>query len=110
VTWRRILVPAGTSLGRLHHIVQVALDWDGDHLHVFTIDGIGYADADHGLEGCGDEETVTLPSALPRPARHWPTATISATAGTTPSCWRRCSRPSPARVTPSVSAVAATRR
>jgi hypothetical protein len=65
--WRRVLVPAGTSLGRLHHIVQIALEWADDHLHVFTVGGIGYADASVGLDGCGDEETVTLASALPRP-------------------------------------------
>jgi Plasmid pRiA4b ORF-3-like protein len=65
--WRRVLVPAGTSLGDLHQIVQIALEWDDDHLHVFTVDGIGYADPDHGLDGCGDEETIALASALPRP-------------------------------------------
>lgn len=65
--WRRVLVPAGTSLARLHRIVQIALEWDDDHLHAFTVDGIGYADPYHGLDGCGDEETITLASALPRP-------------------------------------------
>jgi hypothetical protein len=33
--WRRLEVPADTSLARLHAILQTAFDWDDSHLHVF---------------------------------------------------------------------------
>ncbi len=64
--WRRVLVPAGTNLRELHHVIQVVLAWDDDHLHVFTVDGVHFADPYHDLEGCLDEGTVTLATALPR--------------------------------------------
>jgi Plasmid pRiA4b ORF-3-like protein len=37
--WRRILVPAGTRLGRLASIIEVAMGWGGWHQHVFTDGG-----------------------------------------------------------------------
>lgn len=61
--WRRILAPAGTSLGLLHRVLQIAFEWDDDHLHVFTVDGAEYAD--RRLE-CYDEDDLTLAAALPR--------------------------------------------
>jgi hypothetical protein len=64
--WRRVLVPADTSLGDLHRIIQVVLAWDDDHLHVFTVDGVHVGDPFHGLEGCLDEHTVALATVLPR--------------------------------------------
>jgi hypothetical protein len=33
--------------------VQVAFDWDDDHLHVFAVVGRRYADPFFGLNGCG---------------------------------------------------------
>jgi len=65
--WRRVRLPAGTTLAQLHHVVQVVLEWDDDHLHVFDVDGIHYADPLHGLDGCADEDDLTLAAALPRP-------------------------------------------
>ena len=65
--WRRVQMPAGTSLGDLHRVNQVAFDWDGDHLHVFTVDEIHYSDPTYELMDCADEETTTLGSVLPRP-------------------------------------------
>jgi hypothetical protein len=65
--WRRVLVPAGTTLGQLHQVVQILLEWDDDHLHVFTVDGLRYADPGHELDGCADEHDFTLAVALPRP-------------------------------------------
>jgi len=64
--WRRVLVPASVTLGLLHQVIQVAFDWDGDHLHAFTVDGRRYSDPFMGLDDCGDEEVVRLMSALPR--------------------------------------------
>jgi hypothetical protein len=33
--WRRLELPADTTLARLHRIIQVAFGWDDSHLHVF---------------------------------------------------------------------------
>ncbi|GEL20516.1 plasmid pRiA4b ORF-3 family protein [Pseudonocardia asaccharolytica] len=67
--WRRVLVPADAGLALLHRIIQVAFDWDDDHLHVFTADGAGYADPNHDLDGYADETAVRLAAVLPRPGR-----------------------------------------
>lgn len=40
--WRRILVPANTSLYELHTILQIVMDWEDYHLHAFTIAGETY--------------------------------------------------------------------
>jgi len=37
--WRRILVPGGAKLSKLHDIFQAAMGWTNSHLHSFTIDG-----------------------------------------------------------------------
>jgi hypothetical protein len=34
--WRRILIPASSTLARLHNVIQIVMDWDGDHLHCFN--------------------------------------------------------------------------
>ena len=45
--WRRLLIPATTTIARLHAIVQASFGWSGEHLHRFVIGGaeygIGYA-------------------------------------------------------------------
>ncbi|HEX8346802.1 MAG TPA: plasmid pRiA4b ORF-3 family protein, partial [Actinoplanes sp.] len=65
--WRRIRLPATTTLASLHRIIQVAFDWDDDHLHVFTADGRRYADPFFGLEECADESRARLSRLLSRP-------------------------------------------
>jgi hypothetical protein len=35
--WRRVLVPGGAKLSRLHDIFQAAMGWTDSHLHSFTI-------------------------------------------------------------------------
>ena len=40
--WRRVLVPGGYTLDRLHRVVQYAVGWSDYHLHVFDIDGRQY--------------------------------------------------------------------
>jgi hypothetical protein len=39
--WRRVTVPADTSLGCLHDIVQVCFGWNDSHLHAFAEPGSG---------------------------------------------------------------------
>ena len=36
--WRRLLVPGGIRLAKLHMILQAAMGWTNSHLHAFTID------------------------------------------------------------------------
>jgi len=64
--WRRIRLPATTTLTELHEIIQILFEWDGDHLHVFTVDGTHYADPFHELDECADSDQLTLTDALPR--------------------------------------------
>lgn len=35
--WRRVLVPGGVKLAKLHDIFQSAMGWPNSHLHSFTI-------------------------------------------------------------------------
>jgi len=39
IIWRRLLVPADATLADLHHVLQVAFSWSGEHLHRFVIHG-----------------------------------------------------------------------
>ena len=40
--WRRLLVCSDTTLAQLHAILQIVLDWSGEHLHTFHIHGKDY--------------------------------------------------------------------
>jgi hypothetical protein len=42
--WRRLLVPADTTIAGLHRILQLAFGWGDEHLHRFVIHG-----AEHGI-------------------------------------------------------------
>jgi pRiA4b ORF-3-like protein len=64
--WRRVLVPAGVTLGVLHEIVHVVLDWDGDHEHAFDAGGPRYADPFAGLAEHRDEHETRLSTLYPR--------------------------------------------
>ncbi|HVL86343.1 MAG TPA: plasmid pRiA4b ORF-3 family protein [Pseudonocardia sp.] len=64
--WRRVRLPAATTLAELHQIIQILFEWDDDHLHVFTVDGMSYTDPSYGLGRYADEELLTLAAALPR--------------------------------------------
>jgi len=35
--WRRLLVPADLTLEQLHHVLQLAMGWEGCHMHEFRI-------------------------------------------------------------------------
>ena len=41
--WRRVLVPAETTLDQLHEVIQAAFGWWNYHLHQYLIDGKLYA-------------------------------------------------------------------
>ncbi|SDY45611.1 pRiA4b ORF-3-like protein [Micromonospora pattaloongensis] len=44
--WRRVLVPGGYTLDRLHRVIQHAMGWQDYHLHSFDIDGLQYGEPD----------------------------------------------------------------
>jgi hypothetical protein len=40
--WRRLLIPATTTIAQLHAILQASFGWSGEHLHRFVIGGTEY--------------------------------------------------------------------
>jgi hypothetical protein len=44
--WRRLLVPGGYTLDRLHRVIQYAMGWQDCHLHSFDIGGVQYGEPD----------------------------------------------------------------
>lgn len=66
--WRRLLVPANVTLAQLHDIIQIAMGWEGYHLHQFIIGRTYYEepDPDYGswME-MRDEHKVTLRQIAP---------------------------------------------
>ena len=40
--WRRLLVPASSTLRELHGVLQVAMGWEGIHLFLFDIHAVQY--------------------------------------------------------------------
>lgn len=42
--WRRLEVSTATSLGELHELLQVAMGWSDEHLHLFEAHGEQYGD------------------------------------------------------------------
>jgi hypothetical protein len=55
--WRRVLVPAGTRLGTLAAIIEVAMGWDGLHQHMFS-------DGGHSLTARGPETSPAASSLM----------------------------------------------
>lgn len=62
--WRRLEVPADIGLRGLHHVLQVAFDWDDSHLHVFETPYGQFGDGDPDLEH-RDETPVALEQVAP---------------------------------------------
>lgn len=61
--WRRILVPANTSLLKLHNILQIVMGWEGYHLHMYRIEENIYGDPvddEYGDLGTIDEAKYRL--------------------------------------------------
>lgn len=69
--WRRVTLPADTSLGCLHDIVQACFGWDDSHLHSFAEPGSGrrFVDFDAPLDRDPsrdfDEESASVAELLP---------------------------------------------
>jgi hypothetical protein len=62
--WRRVVIPASARLGELHEVIQIAFEWDGDHLHGFTIGRRRYGDPCFDFEY--DEYETSLATAFAR--------------------------------------------
>jgi Plasmid pRiA4b ORF-3-like protein len=59
--WRRVLVPGGYTLDRLHRVIQFAFGWQDVHLHSFEVEGVQYGQPDPAGElGLRDELDVRL--------------------------------------------------
>ncbi len=68
--WRRLLVPPGIRLSRLHDIFQVAMGWTDSHLHGFTIGGKRYGVlVDDGFSKDLDEKKFSLAKAIGKERR-----------------------------------------
>jgi hypothetical protein len=44
--WRRVQVPGGYTLDRIHRVIQYAMGWQNFHLHSFDVGGAQYGEPD----------------------------------------------------------------
>ena len=59
--WRRLEVPATTTIAGLHDVLQVVFGWSGEHLHRFLIHGCEYGISYVGGPGFRDDaRTIRL--------------------------------------------------
>lgn len=60
--WRTIQVTSGTTLYKLHLILQAVMRWDDYHLHLFTIGDADYGEPDdeEDFRPIGDDRRVKL--------------------------------------------------
>jgi hypothetical protein len=63
--WRRLRLPAGTTLPQLHRVIQAAFGWTDSHLHAFEADGRRYADPTAELGHTTDERRTRLYQVAP---------------------------------------------
>ena len=61
--WRRVLLPATATLAELHEVIQVAMEWDKNHLHAFTVGRRSYGDLNFAGD-YDDEEQLRLTRAF----------------------------------------------
>jgi hypothetical protein len=66
--WRRLRLPAATTLAQLHQVIQVAFGWEDAHLHAFEVGGRRYSRPDFELwDEAADERKVRLRDLAARP-------------------------------------------
>ena len=63
--WRRVLVP-DITLRDLHDVIQLAMGWEDDHLHMFSTGGQDYGTPGMGLD-CADDARVRVSQILAGP-------------------------------------------
>ena len=72
--WRRILVPNTITLGKLHQVLQVIMDWEGEHLHQFVLgrELYGVPDKEDVFFGMSvNDENKTILSSLLSKEKDW---------------------------------------
>ncbi|HLO66860.1 MAG TPA: plasmid pRiA4b ORF-3 family protein [Holophaga sp.] len=60
--WRRLQVPVGLSLARLHRAIQAAFGWEDEHAHLFRVHGREYGPRSADPALALKAETTTLAS------------------------------------------------
>jgi Plasmid pRiA4b ORF-3-like protein/Domain of unknown function (DUF1841) len=66
--WRRLRLPAATTLAQLHLVIQAAFGWEDAHLHAFEVDGRRYSRPDFELwDEAADEGKARLRDLASRP-------------------------------------------
>jgi hypothetical protein len=72
--WRRLLLPAAISLAELNEVIQIVMDWYGDHLHQFLAGNHRRGDITYFSDpwmvddaDCLDEATARLDALLVQP-------------------------------------------
>ena len=74
LVWRRLLVPASATLGRLHQTLQTAFGWQDRHLHQFAVGTVAFGprfpDLDV-LKPLEDEARARLDRCLPSGIREF---------------------------------------
>ena len=68
--WRRLSIPADYSLAQVHRILQIAMCWGDDHLHVFNVGENEYSDPAFDLGETEDEGGLTLAGAFSKSTKH----------------------------------------
>ncbi|MFY1633056.1 plasmid pRiA4b ORF-3 family protein [Solwaraspora sp. WMMB335] len=70
LVWRRVQVPGGYTLDRVHRVIQHAMGWMDCHLHSFEINGVQYGEPDpDGELSLRDELDVRLDAVAVKGAR-----------------------------------------
>ena len=69
--WRRLLVPAVLTLAQLHVVLQIAMEWEGGHMHEFRVGHRHFGQSDPedlsmGMPPVENERTVRLAGVLRR--------------------------------------------
>jgi Plasmid pRiA4b ORF-3-like protein/Domain of unknown function (DUF1841) len=66
--WRRLRLPAATTLAQLHQVIQAAFGWEDAHLHAFEVGGRRYSRPDFELwDEAADEGKARLQDLASRP-------------------------------------------
>jgi Plasmid pRiA4b ORF-3-like protein/Domain of unknown function (DUF1841) len=66
--WRRLRLPASTTLAQFHQVIQVAFGWEDAHLHAFEVGGRRYSRPDFELwDEAADEDKARLRDLAARP-------------------------------------------
>ena len=70
--WRQVTVPANYTLAGLHFVIQAVMGWEGEHLHLFVIDGDRYGEPEDAAGGRPiTEEAIQIQRASRELSRPW---------------------------------------